>query len=119
MMIDTLSVKSIIKENVGSIHCITDLARLLGVPAETLKKSFVRKEQMPLSRYLTSVRVTQAKTLLLQSNMNCKEICYSVGFQREDVGARTFRRESGQTMKDFRNQNKSMRSSSSVLDRCN
>jgi AraC-like DNA-binding protein len=49
---------------------------------------------------MTHLRVERAKKLLLNSNLDCKEICYLVGFSSQVVGAHVFKRLTGITMKE-------------------
>jgi transcriptional regulator GlxA family with amidase domain len=102
MAIQTVVVKQWIHENVRRIRTIDDIASALGVSAETLRKRFVRDERTTLSDFVTRERVERAKSLLVSTRLKCFEISYDAGFAREDVGARAFRRITGETMAQFR-----------------
>jgi transcriptional regulator GlxA family with amidase domain len=102
MAIQTVVVKQWIHENVRRIRTIDDIASALGVSAETLRKSFVREERTTLSEFIAHERVERAKSLLVSTRLKCFEIAFDAGFAREDVGARTFRRLTGETMGQFR-----------------
>jgi transcriptional regulator GlxA family with amidase domain len=78
------------------------IARMLNVSPETILREFLRVERTSLRTYMSEVRVEQAKKLLATSDFPCKEICFMVGFTREDVGARVFKRLSGLTMAQYR-----------------
>ncbi len=94
--------KKIISQEYRFIKGVDEVAQEINVPFETLRKAFVRKENITLSQYLRIVRIEQAKLMLSKTRKTCYEVCCEVGFGREDVGARTFKRETGMTMNQFR-----------------
>jgi len=102
MAIDTLHVKMWIEENLERIHTIEDVAAGLHVSSETLRKDFQRHENIPLSEFITNTRVRAAQALLVNTELRCFEIAFTVGFSREDVCAKTFKREMGMTMEQYR-----------------
>ena len=102
MPIDSRIVKRVVSKELSRIKTISDLAKLLGFPPEALRKEFVRRERITLSKYISEIRIQRAKDLLLKSDEKCKEICLVVGFSREDIGSRVFRRHTGISMKEFR-----------------
>lgn len=102
MTIDSRIVKKAVLQEFSRIKKISDLAQLLGSTAEPLKKGFMRRERISLSKYLSEIRIERAKELLQKSNLKCKEICLAVGFSREDSGSRTFKRHTGISMKEYR-----------------
>lgn len=99
---DTRHVKDYIRRNVKRVGGVAPLAADLNVSSQALRKEFRRKEGIPISWFITLTRVEHAKKLLAKTDMRCFEICYDVGFTREDGGARTFRRVTGMTMLQFR-----------------
>jgi len=102
MPINIEAVKKAISENLDGVRTVSDVARISGASLETLRKDFVRQERITLSEYLTRVRVERAKDLLCTTDESCKKICWSVGFSREEVGARVFKRYTRVTMEGFR-----------------
>jgi AraC-like DNA-binding protein len=105
MAINIGLVKTFVNEHIGTVHSIEEIARSLHVSAETLRKQFRREERIPLSKFVTMTRVKRAKKLLCRTDLKCFEVCYSVGFRREDSGATTFKRMVGMTMEAYRLQN--------------
>jgi two-component system response regulator YesN len=101
MAINIEAVKSTIFQNVHLIQENEDVAYLLKVNPETLRKVFKRKMKIPLSEYITIVRIQLMKELLLTTNLLCFEICFRVGFTREDSGAKSFKRITGVSMKEY------------------
>jgi len=87
---------------VSRVKAIVKLARTLGVSERALRREFKKREGMSLSKYRTQIRIERAKDLLSHSEMSCKEILLSVGFNRVEAGVRAFRRYTGLTMRQYR-----------------
>lgn len=102
MPIDTTQAKAYIRQHISEIQIIQDVAEGLKVSHETLRKEFRRQGNIPLSAFIAKTRVEQAQRLLHSTNLRCFEICYQVGFAREDSGAKTFKRLTGMTMEEYR-----------------
>ena len=105
MDVNTVRIKRYIRSHIGHIGTIQDVADHFDVSGETLRRTFRRAEGVGLSRFITQVRVEKAKALLLETNLLCFEICFAVGFTREDTGAKVFKREAGCTMQAWRVRN--------------
>lgn len=101
-MSDIEFVKRVIRVHCAEIRSIKDAARFTNYSAETIRRDFVRSEHMPLSEYITRIRVEMAKRLLETTEMSCQKTCEAVGFSRADVGARAFKKFTGNTMKGYR-----------------
>ncbi len=57
--------------------------------------------QSPID-YLIGIRINHAKRLLITTDSSCAQICYSVGFNNQSYFTRTFKRLSGMTPRQFR-----------------
>ena len=101
-MADTERVKAFIRASISKIKTIDDIARAFNLSQETLRKDFVRREKTRLSQYVSETRVKEMKRLLVATARPCNAICHAVGFSREEVGERVFKRRVGMTMKEFR-----------------
>ncbi len=99
---DTEVVKRYIERNLKRVRGIRPLAADLRTSSEKLRKEFRRAEGIPLSEFITNIKIEQAKKLLKETGKYCFEICFEVGFPREDGGARTFKRVTGMTMQEYR-----------------
>lgn len=99
---DTEQVKEYIGLNARKVWGVAPLAADLQIPFDKLRKEFRRKEGLPLSRFILMTKVENAKKLLAETDKYCFEICFDVGFPREDVGARIFKRMTGMTMLEYR-----------------
>jgi AraC-like DNA-binding protein len=101
-MEDMQRVKAFVRSSFREIRSIRDIAKAFNISQETLRKDFVRVEKSRLSQFVTDARVEEMKRLLSTSDRHCREICLGVGFAREEVGERAFKRNVGMTMMEFR-----------------
>ena len=99
-------VKHYVRQHVHQARTIQDVADHFDLSAETLRRIFRRAEGIGLSRFITQVRVEKAKALLRETDRLCFEVCFAVGFKREDTGAKVFKRVTGCTMEAWRRQNR-------------
>jgi len=104
-MVDIHEVKEYINQNLRTVHRLDDVASHFKVSPETLRKQFRRKERISFSNYVTKTRVEEMKQRLANSNEYCFEICFDVGFGREDSAAKTFKRLTGVSMEQYRTLN--------------
>ncbi len=99
---DIEDIKCYVEENVAAIGEVRDIASKFGASADGLRKMFRRSVGIPLSEYIILKRIAAAKTFLEQTDMPCFQVCFKVGFAREDSGLRTFKRRVGMTMIQYR-----------------
>ncbi len=109
MAFDTHVVKRLIRENLKAIHTVEDVARRINISPETLRKEFWRLERITLGDFITNSKVEEAKRLLIETDLLCKEICYEVGFRREDSGETSFKKRTGMSMQEFREKHRNQR----------
>ena len=105
MGVNTGRIKRYIRNHIDHIGTTQDVADHFDVSSETLRRVFRRAEGVGLSRFITRVRVEKAKALLRETDLLCFEICFAVGFTREDTCAKVFKREVGCTMQAWRARN--------------
>lgn len=101
-MEDMERVKAFVRASMSQIRSIDDIAKAFNMSQETLRKNFVRLEKTRLSQFVSEARVEEMKRLLSVTAQRCREICLGVGFAREEVGERAFKRRVGMTMMEFR-----------------
>lgn len=120
MAINTPEVKLFVEQNIKDVKTIQCVAEKLNVPYDTLRKSFLRVERIPLADYITMKKVQAMKELLLMADHPCFYICYEFGY-REDSGAKIFKKRTGMTMLEFRRKfrspNNNDRQNDFLLDR--
>jgi len=102
MSIQIGSIKQVIEDHLCELRTVSDVAKAADVSCETLKKTFRRAVGIPLSNYIIDVRISRMKDLLAHQNLSCFQICYNVGFKREDTGSKVFKRKMGMTMLEYR-----------------
>jgi methylphosphotriester-DNA--protein-cysteine methyltransferase len=101
MSLNTDTIKSFIDLNIKEIKTVHCVARMLNVSYDTLRKTFLRKERVPLADYIMAKKVEVMKEHLVVANDPCFVICYEYGL-REDSGAKIFKRVTGMTMRQYR-----------------
>lgn len=95
------TVKNFLGFNISRVNTIADIAEKMNVSPETLRKAFLREEKMPLSEFISRMRVEVMKEYLRIGDEPCQNICFNAGL-REDSGARLFKKITGMTMKQYR-----------------
>ncbi len=95
-----------IEANYDKPVTLAQIARASHLSASRLAHLF--KEQMGITviDYVTSVRIEQAKHLLLATGQSCTEICFDVGYNNQSYFTRTFKAAVGVTPRQFRLQNR-------------
>ena len=101
MTTDIHHVKSYIREHILELKTLKEIAARLNVCAETLRKEFLRSENIVISDFISDERIGKMKQLLETTDLRCFEICYMFGV-REDSGAATFKRMVGISMESYR-----------------
>ncbi|MDD8019049.1 MAG: hypothetical protein PHP42_11790 [Bacteroidota bacterium] len=94
-------IKKIIDFHLSEVKTVSDVAALLNVPLETLRKKFFREEKIHLCDYVIQRKVQLMRECLIIDDEPCYLICYTVGL-REDTGAKIFKKNTGMTMQEFR-----------------
>ena len=105
MTIDIEEVKTLVTKNLSQVRSVKEIAYIMGVSVETLRKNYRRKEHEPLSAFLIRARLKEMKRLLITTELSCCEICFQLGL-RDDSGEKFFRRETGMAMEKFRRKHK-------------
>ncbi|OPA80848.1 hypothetical protein BVG16_00400 [Paenibacillus selenitireducens] len=89
------------KENIK----VADLARLVAINVDYLSTVFRKKTGLTPVNYLQTIRIEQAKRLLLHSKLNVEEIAFQTGFADDAYFIKVFKRMVGQTPSSFRREN--------------
>jgi LacI family transcriptional regulator len=85
------------------IH-VEDVARHANQPRRTLEKAFARHLARGIGEEIALARIRVAKDLLVETNMSMPEICAHCGLQSSSNLTRVFRRVTGTTPSEYRNQ---------------
>jgi AraC-like DNA-binding protein len=76
---------------------VESLARMVGMSASTLHRSFKEVTALTPIQYLKKVRLHRARVLMLSDGLNAGEAAYRVGYQSQSQFSREFKRLFGAT----------------------
>lgn len=93
---------SAIKQNYADIYGVEELSETLGVSKSHLVRSFSAATGKTPGKYLTEVRVSAAKQLLLHREYSLEVIATLCGFSGANYLCKVFKKETGQTCNEFR-----------------
>ncbi|MBW8016647.1 MAG: helix-turn-helix domain-containing protein [Planctomycetes bacterium] len=85
---------------------LPEIAKQVHLSVSRLAHLFKEQMGITLIDYLTNVRITHAKRLLLTTDDSCTTICYRVGYNNQSYFTRTFKDIAGMTPGQFRQNNK-------------
>ena len=104
MLAVTESIRLYIQEHYREDISLQDAAGFMGYSDAYFCKIFKQCFDKNFTAYLTEIRVEMAKKLLADVTENIKDICAQVGFRDSNYFARVFKRMTGSTPSDYRNQ---------------
>lgn len=87
---------------------LDELARLCGISQSHLMRTFKASTGWPIHKYIAADRLGAAKRLLLEDDLNSKEISSRLGFRSPAYFATAFRRMTGKTPTEFRRESRAM-----------
>lgn len=94
----------IIKKNLKSSDFnVEDLAQQMGISRVQLYRKVKAIMGISISDYINSQRLSKAKSLLQETNLNISEIAYEVGYASPGYFSTSFKNKYGSTPKQFRN----------------
>ncbi|MDR3710110.1 MAG: AraC family transcriptional regulator [Capsulimonadaceae bacterium] len=96
--------KRVIDDNYGQQIRISEIADAVGLSLWQLKRIFLASAGVTPREYLTQVRVLHAKEMLRNTNLPISDIAWACGFEEPTYFARMFRKETGQTPRQFRSE---------------
>ena len=92
----------LIRSKLGETLDLTQLAAACGMTPRTLNRRFRVATQLTPVQYQHEIRVDEARSLLLNSNLSVAEIGWQVGFHNPSVFSRRFRLLAGVTPRQYR-----------------
>jgi YesN/AraC family two-component response regulator len=101
MLTDTTEIKLFVDQHIKEVKSIHSVSARLKIHYDTLRKSFLKNEQIALAAYITKQKVQAMKEHLVRRDDPCFFICYEYGY-REDSGAKVFKKLTGMTMLEYR-----------------
>lgn len=95
-------VKYIIESNIHSPYTIIQLSNLVGINECKLKKQFKEAFGCTLFEYLTDVRLSKAKELLIENDYSVGEVSYMIGYRHSQHFATAFKKKYGLLPKELK-----------------
>jgi len=95
-------VTSYVEENVGEIDTAQEVAEVVDMSYEALRKRFRREMGTPLGKYIRQARIDEMKRLLIETDDPVYVVCWKVGYSSDSSGIRAFKRHTGMAMKEYR-----------------
>ncbi|MDF2939224.1 MAG: two-component system response regulator [Paenibacillaceae bacterium] len=92
-------------EHYGENIKVADLAKLVAMNVDYLSTVFGKKTGLTPIAYLQTIRMEQAKRLLVHTRLSVEEIAFRTGFADDAYFIKVFKRMAGQTPSVFRREN--------------
>jgi len=100
--IDISEVKRWISDHPESVRNSKDVGLHFNVDVETLRKKFLRSDGTSLAHFIRTNRISIAASLLCTTNLRWYEIVDRLSFGRPENASRTFKREMGVKVREYR-----------------
>jgi two-component system response regulator YesN len=84
---------------------LEEIARAAHLSVSRLCHLFRERMRLTIFDYLTDLRISRARSLLISTDRTCLEICYDSGFNNLSYFNRTFKQHTGMSPTQFRRQN--------------
>ena len=84
---------------------LDEISREIDISPYYFSKLFKEETGENFIEYLTTTRMEYAKSLILKSNLNMKEICAEVGYQDPNYFSRIFKKTVGVTPTEYKEGN--------------
>jgi len=81
----------------------SDLSEIAGYHEYYLNRLFIKHTGMSMHKYILSLRISEGKRLLLNTNMSISDIAYQIGFNSNTHFSTYFKKEMGITPFEYRN----------------
>lgn len=95
-----------IKENLSAKLTTNKILQNLNIPSLSFSRNFKKDLGITLNKYIDLMIIQYAKDKILLTDMNIKEISYSLGFCDEFYFSRFFKKHTKISPSEYRNQNK-------------
>ena len=99
-------VKHFINTNRNANITSEDICRHIGCSRSLISHQFKEKTGIGLREYITSLRISDAKILLTNSDLSVTEVAFAVGFSSSNYFANVFKRDVGITPGEYRKKNR-------------
>ena len=92
------------RERLGEPISLRDMSRVAYLSAFHFNRVFHEITGLPPAKFISAMRLDEAKRLLLNTEMSITDICFDVGFMSLGTFSRTFREIIGETPSSYRDQ---------------
>jgi two-component system, response regulator YesN len=92
-----------ISDNYNKDFSLSDIAEFLGINHTYFSKLFKQKQGEGFVEFLTRTRIEQSKKLLANANLKTFQIAYAVGYQNAEYFSKIFKKQTGLSPKQYRN----------------
>ncbi|MEN6314472.1 MAG: response regulator [Clostridiaceae bacterium] len=99
-------VKRYVIENYHENITLIKVAGHMNVSMEHLSREFSKNAGCSFIKYLTGIRIERVKEYLKNTHLNAVEIADKVGYTSADYLSKAFKKETGYTLSEYRDQNK-------------
>ncbi len=97
-------VKKYIDDHYQSHLRTKDIARLIGINQNTIRKEFKSRYHMTVSDYISELRMLKAKKMIVDRNVMIKEIAIECGYEYVQNFTRAFKKKFGISPEKLRNE---------------
>ena len=94
-----------IEEHYDQQLSLADIAKAAHLSVSRIAHLFKDEMGITIVDYITNIRINHAKQLLLATDKNCTQVCFSVGYNNQSYFTRTFKDLVGMTPRQFRKYN--------------
>ena len=94
--------KIIMREDIYNKTTSKDVAKKIGISYSRFRKAFKKFTGTSPSKYMSDLKLNEAKLLLIKTSMSIKEISYSLNFDNPKYFNIFFKRRTGQTPKEYK-----------------
>ena len=101
---DIINFFNLLNSNYRDKHLVSQYADLLRLPPKELLRAFKRRGYKKPSQIIRDRIVLEAKKLLIKTDLDVKQIGDRLGFEDPAYFARFFKKNTGMTASEFRNQ---------------
>lgn len=99
--------REFIKANYSKQLTLEDVSREINISPQYLSRLFKEETGENFIDYLTAIRIKIAKSLLENSGLSIKEICYNIGYSDPNYFSRIFKKIAGVTPTEYKDEHTS------------
>ncbi|AOR23644.1 response regulator transcription factor [Clostridium taeniosporum] len=94
-----------IKKNFKKNITLKEVADYMNYSSTYFSKSFKKHVGVNFNKYITQIRIREAKFLLRESNISINDLSFNLGYNEPNYFCKVFKKEEGITPSEYREQN--------------